>query len=47
MSLERVEDMFAGFKPMLAYLVEDLVFKGKMKEAKLIAWRNELDSSLR
>ena len=34
MSLDRVEDMFSGFKPMLAYLVEDLVFKGKLNEAK-------------
>jgi hypothetical protein len=47
MSLDRIEDMFSGFKPMLAYLVEDLVFKGKMNEAKGVVIRNELDSTLR
>jgi hypothetical protein len=34
MSLDRIEDLFHGFKPMLAYLVEDLVWKGKLNEAK-------------
>jgi len=32
---------------MLAYLVEDLVFKGKLNEAKGVVLRNDLDSTLR
>lgn len=47
MSLDRIEDMLQGFKPMLAYLVEDLVFKGKMNEAKGVVIRNNLESVLR
>ena len=47
MSLDRIEDMFSGFKPMLAYLVEDLVFKGKMNEAKGVVERNNLETTLR
>lgn len=47
MSLDRIEDMFSGFKPMLAYLVEDLVFKGKLNEAKGVVERNDLHSTLR
>ena len=47
MSLDRIEDMFHGFKPMLAYLVEDLVFKGKLNEAKGVVMRNDLDDVLR
>lgn len=47
MSLNRIEDMFAGFKPMLAYLVEDLVFKGKLNEAKGVVLRNDLQTSIR
>lgn len=47
MSLDRIEDMFLGFKPMLAYLVEDLVFKGKVNEAKGVVERNELFDILR
>lgn len=47
MSLDRIEDMFQGFKPMLAYLVEDLVFKGKMNEAKGVVMRNDLHNTLR
>lgn len=47
MSLDRIEDMFEGFKPMLAYLVEDLVFKGKYNEAKGVVLRNHLDDFLR
>lgn len=47
MSLDRIEDMFSGFKPMLAYLVEDLVFKGKLNEAKGVVIRNDLESTLR
>ena len=33
LSLDRIEDLFNGFKTMLSYLVEELVFKGKMNEA--------------
>lgn len=40
MSLDRVEDLLSGLKPMLAYLVEDLVFKGKLNEAKGVSERN-------
>lgn len=47
MSLDRIEDMLSGLKPMLAYLVEDLVFKGKMNEAKGVVIRNNLDDVLR
>ena len=47
MSLDRIEDMLSGFRPMLAYLVEDLVFKGKMNEAKGVVIRNDLDGVLR
>jgi len=39
--------MFLGFKPMLAYLVEDLVFKGKMNEAKGVVERNNLYDTIR
>jgi hypothetical protein len=34
LSLDRIEDLFLGFKNMLCYLVEDLVQKGKYNEAK-------------
>ncbi len=47
MSLDRIEDLFSGFKPMLAYLVEDLVFKGKINEAKGVVLRNNLETTLR
>lgn len=47
MSLDRIEDMLSGFRPMLAYLVEDLVFKGKFNEAKGVVIRNNLDDVLR
>ncbi len=33
-SLDRVEDLLWGVKPMLASIVEDLVGKGKLNEAK-------------
>ena len=29
MPLEKIEDLMQGFTPMLAYLVDDLTFKGK------------------
>jgi hypothetical protein len=43
LSLDRIEDLFQGLKPMLAYLVEDLVFKGRMNEAKGVVLRNDLE----
>lgn len=42
LSLDRIEDLFTGFKPMLSYLVEDLVHKGKMNEAKGVCLRHNL-----
>lgn len=45
--LGRVEDMFMGFKPMLVYLVEDLVFKGKSNEAKGVVQRHGIEEDLR
>jgi hypothetical protein len=47
LSLGRIEDLFLGFRPMLIYLVEDLVFKGKLNEAKGVTIRNNLNDSLR
>jgi hypothetical protein len=47
LSLGRIEDLFIGFKPMLIYLVEDLVFKGKLNEAKGICLRNNLGDHVR
>ena len=45
--LDRIEDLFSGFKPMLSYLVEDLVFKGKMNEAKGVYERHDLHDTVR
>jgi len=47
MSLARIEDLFLGFKPMLSYLVDDLVWKGKVNEAKGICIRNNLEKIIR
>ena len=47
LSLDRIEDMFLGFKPMLGYLCEDLVFKGKHNEAKGLCMRHGLTTYLR
>lgn len=47
LSLDRIEDMFLGFAGMLTYLVEDLVFKEKINEAKGIAERHKLYHRLR
>ena len=47
MSLDRVEDLLSGIKQMLSYLVEDLVHKGKMHEAKGIMLRNKVESHVR
>jgi hypothetical protein len=46
-SLDRIEDLFLGFKPMLSYLVEDLVFKGKLNEAKGVCIRHNLMDYIR
>jgi len=29
LSIDRIEDLFDGFKGMMSYLVDDLIFKGK------------------
>ena len=47
LSLDRIEDLFQGFKPMLSYLVEDLVFKGKLNEAKGVCLRHGLMDYIR
>lgn len=47
MSLDRIEDLFVGFKTMLAYLVEDLVWKGKYNEALGVCKRNDLFDIIR
>jgi hypothetical protein len=47
MSLDKIEDMFVGFRPMLVYLVEDLVFKNKINEAKGVALRHGVEPELR
>ena len=46
-SLDRIEDLFSGFKPMLGYLVEDLIWKGKLNEAKGVCLRNDLNKVIR
>jgi hypothetical protein len=40
MPLDRVEDLMWGFPQMLAYLVDDLAYKGKKYEAKAICTRH-------
>lgn len=42
MELHKIEDLFDGIKPMLAYLADDLAFKGKLKEAKGIMLRHDI-----
>lgn len=42
MSLDRVEDLMLGLKPMLSYLAEDLAHKGKKNEAMGLCIRNDL-----
>jgi hypothetical protein len=42
MDLHRVEDLLLGYLPMLGYLVEDLVAKNKMNEAKGLMVRHNL-----
>ena len=46
-SLDRIEDLFTGFKPMLSYLVEDLVYKKKLNEAKGVFLRHKLQDFVR
>ena len=42
MSLDRIEDLMLGLKPMLSYLAEDLAHKGKKNEALGLCLRNGL-----
>ena len=44
---DRIEDLFSGNKKMLLCLVEDLVFKGKINEAKGVVKRNTLEKLIR
>ena len=39
-SLDRIEDLFWGFKHMMSFLVEDLVQKGKLNEVKGVCLRH-------
>jgi hypothetical protein len=41
-SLDRIEDLFWGFKHMMSFLVEDLVQKGKLNEGKGVCLRHNL-----
>jgi hypothetical protein len=47
MTLDRIEDMFLGLNGMMAYLVEDLVYKNKINEAKGIYLRHNLSHTVR
>ena len=47
MSLEQIEDLFDGSKTMLAYLTDELGFKGKLNLAKGILQRYQLDEFIR
>ena len=47
MSLDRIEDLFSGYKMMLSYLVEDLVHQNKLNEAKGLVIRHHLGKKLR
>jgi hypothetical protein len=47
MSLDRVEDLMLGLKPMLSYLAEDLAHKGKKNEAMGLCIRNDLYDMIR
>ena len=42
MTLDRVEDLLSGHKQMLAFLVEELLQRDKLMEAKGIYLRNRL-----
>lgn len=45
--LDRIEDLFFGFKTMLSYLVEDLLHKGKANDAKGVCMRHDLFDTIR
>lgn len=47
MSLYEIEDLFIGLKPMLCYLVEELVHKQKINEAKGICDRHNMIDLIR
>ena len=47
MTLDRIEDLLSGFKLMISYLVEDLVHKHKLNEAKGVCIRHDVESILR
>jgi hypothetical protein len=46
-SLDRIEDLLYGIKPMLSQIVEDLVFKGKLNQAKGLCIRHNLFGALK
>ena len=46
-SLHKIEDLFDGFRGMLAYLVEDLTYKSKYNEAKGLYMRHNLQHIVR
>jgi hypothetical protein len=45
--LSRIEDLFDGITPMLSYLVDDLVHRGKKNEAFGICMRHNLFTTIR
>lgn len=47
LTLDRIEDLLVGIKQMLGYLVEDLLHKGKLIEAKGIMTRNKVETHVR
>jgi len=47
MSLYKVEDLMIGYRPMLGYVVEDLVHKNLLNDAKGIFLRNNLHGFVR
>ena len=47
MSIDRIEDLFDGFRGMMSYLVDDLVFKGHLQDAYGICKRHNLFKMIR
>ena len=47
MGLDKIEDLFSGLKPMIAYLVEDLVHKKRFNEAKGLCIRHDVGELIR
>ena len=47
LSLDRIEDLFVGYRHMLLYLVEDLVNKEKFNQAKGVCERHKLIDHLK